>query len=102
MGDRGVGTDYIFLWPTAEVALFGPEAAINIICRREPDDVKAKRLKEYKDKFINTYYPASFPEYIDGIIEPQETRSALVQALEVLLPKRPAGRFQKKHGNIPL
>jgi acetyl-CoA carboxylase carboxyltransferase component len=102
MGDRGVGTDYIFLWPTAEVALFGPEAAINIICRRESDEVKAKRLKEYKDKFINTYYPASFPEYIDGIIEPQDTRSVLIQALEVLLTKRPAGRFQKKHGNIPL
>lgn len=102
MGDRGVGTDYIFLWPTAEVALFGPEAAINIICRRESHEVRAQRLKEYKEKFINIYYPASFPEYIDGIIEPHETRSVLVQALEALLSKQPIRRFKKKHGNIPL
>lgn len=102
MGDRGVGTDYIFLWPTAEVALFGPEAAINIICRRETAEVREQRLKEYKEKFINVYYPASFAEHIDGIIEPQETRSVLVKSLEVLSTKQPAKAFPKKHGNIPL
>ncbi len=102
MGDRGVGTDYIFLWPTAEVALFGPEAAINIICRKDSDEIRAQRLKEYREKFINVYYPASFPEYIDGIIEPQETRSVLAKTLEVLITKRPITSFKKKHGNIPL
>jgi acetyl-CoA carboxylase carboxyltransferase component len=102
MGDRGVGTDYIFLWPTAEVALFGPEAAINIICRRDPPDVRARRLKEYKEKFINVYYPASFPEHIDGVIEPQETRSVLIRSLEVLRTKHTTPLFRKKHGNIPL
>jgi acetyl-CoA carboxylase carboxyltransferase component len=102
MGDRGVGTDYVFLWPTAEVALFGPETAINIICRRETAEVREQRLKEYKEKFINVYYPASFPEHIDGIIEPQETRSILIKSLEVLSTKQPANSFPKKHGNIPL
>ncbi len=102
MGDRGVGTDYIFLWPTAEVALFGPEAAINIISRRESKEVQAQKMKEYREKFINVYYPASFPEYIDGIIEPQQTRSVLASALEVLITKKPAKAFPKKHGNIPL
>jgi acetyl-CoA carboxylase carboxyltransferase component len=102
MGDRGVGTDYIFIWPTAEVALYGPEAAINIICRKDSDEIRAQRLAEYKDKFINVYYPASFPEYIDGIIEPKETRSVLIKAMEALITKRPAALYQKKHGNIPL
>ena len=102
MGDRSVGTDYIFLWPTAEVALFGPEAAINIIARKETKEVRDRMLEKYREKFINVYYPASFPEYIDGIIEPQQTRSILVSALEVLKTKKPFKTFPKKHGNIPL
>jgi methylmalonyl-CoA decarboxylase subunit alpha len=102
MGDRGVGTDYIFLWPTAEVALFGPEAAINIIARKDSKEVRAQKMKDYKEKFINVYYPASFPEYIDGIIEPQQTRSVLASALEVLMTKKPVESYRKKHGNIPL
>ncbi len=102
MGDRGVGTDYIFLWPTAEVALYGPEAAMNIISRKDSGEVRGQKLKEYREKFMNVYYPASFPEYIDGIIEPQETRSVLIKAMEALITKRPAALRQKKHGNIPL
>jgi acetyl-CoA carboxylase carboxyltransferase component len=102
MGDRGVGTDFIFLWPTAEVALFGPEAAINIICRKDSPALRAEKLKAYRDKFINVYYPASFPEYIDSIIEPLETRSVLVSAMEALRTKKLPKAYRKKHGNIPL
>lgn len=102
MGDRGVGGDYIFLWPTAEVALFGPEAAIGIIARKDPPEVRAQKLKAYKEKFINPYYPASYPEYIDGMIEPQETRSVLANAIEALITKKPVRYSSKKHGNIPL
>lgn len=102
MGDRGVGTDYVFLWPSAEVALFGAEAAIGIIARKDPPEAREKKIREYRDKFINPYYPASFPEYIDGIIEPLETRSVLSSALEALRTKRRVKHGMKKHGNMPL
>jgi acetyl-CoA carboxylase carboxyltransferase component len=82
--------------------LFGPEAAINIVARKETKEVRDRMREEYREKFINVYYPASFPEYIDGIIEPQQTRSILVSALEVLKTKKPFKTFPKKHGNIPL
>ncbi|VAW28413.1 Acetyl-coenzyme A carboxyl transferase alpha chain / Acetyl-coenzyme A carboxyl transferase beta chain; Propionyl-CoA carboxylase beta chain, partial [hydrothermal vent metagenome] len=97
--------DFVFAWPTAEIAVMGPEGAANIIFRKEimaaedPDAFRKKMVDEYKEKFANPYVAAAYG-YIDAVIEPTETRKMLVRALgisqekEVYLPK-------KKHGIPP-
>ena len=106
MGSKHSGGDINYAWPTAEMAVMGPQGAINIIFRKEiaeATDSKQKRMElvsEYRRKFADPYVAAQ-KGYIDEVIEPAETRPKLISALEMLATKREA-RPPKKHANIPL
>jgi len=97
--------DFVFAWPTAEIAVMGPEGAANIIFRTEiknsdnPETTRKLKIKEYKEKFANPYVAAAYG-YIDAVIEPAETRTMLVHALHISMQKqeRPP---KKKHGIPP-
>jgi acetyl-CoA carboxylase carboxyltransferase component len=104
--NRSMGFDRVLAYPTAEIAVMGPEGAANIIFRREiaeASDPEAKRqelIEEFRTKFC-TPYSAAASSYVDSIIEPRHTRRELLGALEILRGKRES-RPRKKHGNIPL
>ena len=106
MGSKHVRGDISYAWPGAEIAVMGPEGAVNIVFRREiasAEDPEAKReqvLQEYREKFANPYVAAG-RGYVDEVIEPHETRPRLIAALEMLQNKR-VSNPPKKHGNIPL
>jgi len=93
-------------WPSAEIAVMGPEGAVNIVFRKElaaardPEAERARLVQEYRDKFANPYIAAG-RGYVDDVIEPRETRPRLISALEMLRNKRDTNP-PKKHGNIPL
>jgi Acetyl-CoA carboxylase, carboxyltransferase component (subunits alpha and beta) len=105
MGSRHLRADFVFAWPTAEIAVMGSEGAANIIFRKEilaaedPEKMRKQKVQEYKDKFANPYVAAS-KGYIDAVIEPGETRSRIAHALEVSTFKD-AGMPKKKHGIPP-
>jgi methylmalonyl-CoA decarboxylase subunit alpha len=105
MGSRHLRADFVFAWPTAEVAVMGPEGAANIIFRKEimdaenPDEMRQQKVKEYKEKFANPYVAAS-KGYIDSVIAPEETRNILLHAIEVSGEKAIA-LPRKKHGIPP-
>ncbi len=106
LGSKHIRADANFAWPSAEIAVMGPEGAINIIFRDElakSKDPSAKRkelVKSYREKFANPYVAAE-RGYLDDVIEPSDTREVLVNYLELLKTKREA-RPPRKHGNIPL
>ncbi|MEA2224790.1 MAG: hypothetical protein QOE67_72, partial [Solirubrobacteraceae bacterium] len=106
MASKHLGADYNLAWPTAEVAVMGPEGAVNIIYRRDiassptPDDRRSKLMADYKARFANPYTAAE-RGYIDDVIVPHETRPKLIVALHTLQSKREPGP-KRKHGNIPL
>jgi len=106
MGSKHLRADVNYSWPTGEIAVMGPDAAVNIIYRREIEkavDVEATRkqlIEEYKQKFANPYVAAS-KGFIDDVIDPRETRPKLIRALEMLRGKTDSTPA-KKHGNIPL
>ena len=106
MGAKAMGSDIIFAWPSAEVAVMGPEGAVNILYRKEIDKAedkeqfKKQKVAEYMEKFTSPYYGAS-RQIVDVIIKPQETRPQLIKALEMLRNKSQV-MPEKKHGNIPL
>lgn len=106
MCSKHIRADFNYAWPTAEIAVMGPEGAINIIFRNEIADSKNPSNKadelaaEYREKFANPYIAAE-KGYIDDVIEPSETRPRLIASLEAILSKREA-RPPKKHSNIPL
>jgi acetyl-CoA carboxylase carboxyltransferase component len=106
MGSKHSGADINYAWPTAEIAVMGPEGAINIIFRKEittaknPQEKRQELVSEYREKFANPYIAAQ-KAYIDDIIEPAHTRPKLITALEMLITKREP-RPSKKHANIPL
>ncbi len=106
MSSKHLGTDLVFAWPTAEIAVMGAEGAANIIFRKEiessdnPLEKRQEKIEEYKERFSNPYVAAS-RGYIDDIIEPAATRPRLISALEILDSKRET-RPPKKHGNLPL
>jgi acetyl-CoA/propionyl-CoA carboxylase len=106
MSSKHLRTDINYAWPTAEIAVLGPEAAINIIFRKElaeSKDQEAMRKqisKEYREKFANPYIAAEHG-FIDAVIDPIETRPMLIRALESMANKRES-RPPKKHGNINL
>ncbi|MGQ0601122.1 MAG: acyl-CoA carboxylase subunit beta [Anaerolineales bacterium] len=106
MSSKHIRGDLNFAWPTAEIAVMGPDGAVSIIFRKElaeaadPVARKAELVKEYREKFANPYVAAS-RGYIDDVIEPHETRARLINGLEMLENKRDSNP-QKKHGNIPL
>ncbi|NLP14627.1 MAG: methylmalonyl-CoA carboxyltransferase [Clostridium sp.] len=106
MNSKHLGADMVFAWPSAEIAVMGPEGAANIIFRKEikeaddPVATRTKRIEEYRDKFSNPYIAAA-RGYVDDVIDPASTRIRLISALEMLASKR-ENRPAKKHGNIPL
>jgi acetyl-CoA carboxylase carboxyltransferase component len=106
MNSKHMLADFNFAWPTAEVAVMGPEGAVNIIYRRDiqqsptPDERRAKLIEDYKAHFANPYSAAE-RGYIDDVIEPHQTRPRLIRALRVLQSKR-VEQPKRKHGNIPL
>jgi propionyl-CoA carboxylase beta chain len=102
MLSKDIATDFNFAYPTAEVAVMGPEGAVNILYRREGDSpqVRASRVAEYVENFANPYVAAS-RGFLDEIIEPSETREKLLTAFRLLETKR-ASLPSKKHDNIPL
>jgi propionyl-CoA carboxylase beta chain len=106
MSSKHIRADFNFAWPTAEVAVMGPEGAVNIVFRREldaADDPEARRaelIADYKERFANPYAAAE-RGYVDDVIEPRRTRPVLIDALETTLTKRVDGP-RRKHGNIPL
>src|SRR5438874_2288301 len=106
MSPKQMGADLNLAWPTAEIAVLGPDAAVNIIYKRDltnASDPAARRqqlVAEYTTRFANPYVAAE-RGYIDDVIEPRETRRALVRGLELCLRKT-VERPPRKHGNIPL
>ena len=105
MNSRHLRADFVFAWPSAEIAVMGPEGAANIIFRKEimtaedPEKMRKQKVKEYKDKFANPYVAAA-KGYIDSVIEPNETRNLLQHAVEVSSRKEIA-MPRKKHGIPP-
>ncbi len=106
MCSKHIGGDYNVAWPTAELAVMGPEGAVQIIFRKEiaaaddPDAQAQDLVEEYKRKFANPYVAAE-AGYLDDVLAPHETRPRLIRALESLLTKRES-RPPKKHGTMPL
>lgn len=106
MASKHIGADLVYAWPTAEIAVMGPDGAINIIFRKEiavakdKEKKRAELVKDYRDKFANPYIAAGLG-YIDKVIFPRETRVLICKGLDVLSSKRQS-RPPKKHGNIPL
>jgi len=101
MASKHLAADINMAYPTAEIAVMGPEGAVNIIFRGDIDDEsKAKRVDDYRENFANPYRAAELG-YIDEIIYPKETRFKLIQALEMTENKNESNP-PKKHGNIPL
>nr|1X0U_A Chain A, hypothetical methylmalonyl-CoA decarboxylase alpha subunit [Sulfurisphaera tokodaii str. 7]1X0U_B Chain B, hypothetical methylmalonyl-CoA decarboxylase alpha subunit [Sulfurisphaera tokodaii str. 7]1X0U_C Chain C, hypothetical methylmalonyl-CoA decarboxylase alpha subunit [Sulfurisphaera tokodaii str. 7]1X0U_D Chain D, hypothetical methylmalonyl-CoA decarboxylase alpha subunit [Sulfurisphaera tokodaii str. 7]1X0U_E Chain E, hypothetical methylmalonyl-CoA decarboxylase alpha subunit len=106
MSIKSLGADLVYAWPTAEIAVTGPEGAVRILYRKEiqqasnPDDVLKQRIAEYRKLFANPYWAAE-KGLVDDVIEPKDTRRVIVAGLEMLKTKREY-RYPKKHGNIPL
>jgi propionyl-CoA carboxylase beta chain len=106
MASKHIRTDVNYAWPTAEIAVMGPEGAVNIVYRREleksanPETDRAAKIEEFRDRFANPYVAAE-RGYLDAVIRPRDTRRKLIQALDMLENKR-AKNPPKKHGNIPL
>ncbi|MGH3153646.1 MAG: acyl-CoA carboxylase subunit beta, partial [Streptosporangiaceae bacterium] len=106
MGSKHLGGDVNLAWPTAQIAVMGAQGAVNILYRRElaaaddPDALRAERITEYEDTLANPYIAAE-RGYVDAVIRPAETRTALTRALRTLRTKRQT-LPPKKHGNIPL
>ena len=98
MCSQHLGADQVFAWPTAEIAVMGPQGAANIIFRKDAD--KEAKTEKYVCEFA-TPYKAAERGYVNGVIEPQQTRPYIVNALAMLATKRES-RPVKKHGNMPL
>ncbi len=106
MNSKHLGADTVLAWPTAEIAVMGPDGAANIIFKKEigeaedPIAFRQQKIEEYREKFSNPYVAAA-RGYIDDVIEPATTRQRIASALDMLAGKRET-RPSKKHGNIPL
>ena len=108
MSSKHIRTDINYAWPTAEIAVMGPEGAVNIVYRRElerapesdREKLRQEKIDDFRDRFANPYVAAE-RGYIDAVIEPSQTRAKLISALRSLENKRDANP-RKKHGNIPL
>ena len=106
MGSKHLRTDVNFAYPTAEIAVMGPEGAVNILYRREllasenPEESRQEKIEEYRTKFANPFAAAE-RGYVDDVIEPHETRPRVIRALRMLANKTDT-MPRKKHGNIPL
>ena len=105
MCSRHMKADFVYAWPTAEIAVMGPADAANIIFRKEikeaadPVAMREQKIEEYKDKFANPYVAAGY-SWVDAVINPDDTRKYLIQALTIAQNKHVEPR-KKKHGNPP-
>ena len=106
MASKQIRTDINYAYPTAEIAVMGPEGAVSIVYRKElaaaenPEDEKQRRVQDFRERFANPYLAAE-RGYVDEVIAPSATRSKLITALRMLDSKRDVNP-RKKHGNIPL
>src|SRR5690349_6997556 len=106
MASKHIRTDVNYAWPTAEIAVMGPEGAVDIVYKRElekagnPEQLRREKIEEFRDRFANPYVAAE-RGFVDAVIQPRDTRKKLIQALEMLDTKRDKNP-PKKHGNIPL
>ena len=117
MASKHIRTDVNYAWPTAEIAVMGPEGAVDIVYRREleraanlhksepertasREQVRQEKIEEFRDRFASPYFAAE-RGFVDAVIQPRDTRKKLIQALEMLETKRDKNPA-KKHGNIPL
>ena len=106
MSSKHLRGDVCLAWPGAEIAVMGPQGAVNVIFRRElkaaedPDGLREKLVRDYREKFANPYVAAA-RGYLDGVIAPRETRPRVIRALEMLRHKR-VRRPPRKHGNMPV
>ena len=106
MASKHIRTDVNYAWPSAEIAVMGPEGAVDIVYKRELDGaenrsaVRQEKIEEFRDRFANPYVAAD-RGFVDAVIQPRETRKKLIQALAMLETKRDKNP-PKKHGNIPL
>jgi propionyl-CoA carboxylase beta chain len=106
MASKHIRTDVNFAWPSAEIAVMGPEGAVNVLYRRElaaaedPAALRAEKVAEFREKFANPFVAAS-RGFVDEVIQPRSTRPKLIAALSRLSTKRDRNP-PKKHGNIPL
>src|SRR5579862_6312829 len=106
MSSKHIRTDYNFAWPTAEIAVMGPEGAVNIVYRRElqkaedSESMRRDKAEEFRQRFANPYIAAE-KGWVDAVIKPRDTRPKLIAALRMLESKRDT-LPPKKHGNIPL
>jgi propionyl-CoA carboxylase beta chain len=112
MSSKHIRSDVNYAWPTAEIAVMGPDGAVNIVYRRELEKAqkeggdqayaaaRAEKIAEFRERFANPYIAAE-RGYVDGVIRPRDTRKKIIQALEMLDGKRDKNP-PKKHGNIPL
>jgi propionyl-CoA carboxylase beta chain len=106
MSSKHIRTDLNFAYPTAEIAVMGPEGAVNVLYRRElaraedPEALRAAKVQEFRDKFANPYV-ATDRGFVDEVIWPRQTRRKIITGLEMTRNKREKNPF-RKHGNIPL
>jgi propionyl-CoA carboxylase beta chain len=106
MASKHIRTDVNYAWPSAEIAVMGPEGAVDIVYKRELDSaenrgaVRQQKIEEFRDRLANPYVAAD-RGFVDAVIQPRETRKKLIQALAMLETKRDKNP-SKKHGNIPL
>lgn len=106
LNSKSIGADLVYAWPNAEIAVMGPEGAVNIVYAKEiaesedPESLRQEKIDTYREKFANPYVAAGLG-MVDDVIDPRETRIKLIQALEMLRNKEEE-RPHKKHGNIPL
>jgi propionyl-CoA carboxylase beta chain len=106
MASKHIRADVNYAWPTAEIAVMGPEGAVDIVYKRDLDKAKdkakmrAEKIEEFREKYSNPYVAAE-RGYLDAVIQPHETRKKIIDALEMLQTKRDKNP-PKKHGNIPL
>jgi acetyl-CoA/propionyl-CoA carboxylase carboxyl transferase subunit len=106
MASKHLGADVNYAWPTAEIAVMGPQGAVNVLYSDEieeaedADERRQELIDEYREEFANPYTAAD-RGFVDDVLEPKDTRAQLVQDLEMLRSKRKS-QPDKKHGNIPL
>ncbi|WP_379966541.1 acyl-CoA carboxylase subunit beta [Ectobacillus sp. sgz5001026] len=106
LNSKSIGADVVYSWPNAEIAVMGPQGAVNIIFAKEisesndPETTRTKLIDEYREKFANPYVAAKHG-IVDDVIDPRDTRIKLIQSLDMLRNKKEE-RPKKKHGNIPL
>jgi acetyl-CoA carboxylase carboxyltransferase component len=106
MCNKELGADMVLAWPTAQIAVMGPDGAANIIFKKEIEEAedqvekRKEKIEEYRNAVANPYAAAA-RGYVDAVIEPSETRKRIISAFDMLSGKRVL-RPEKKHGNIPL